>query len=115
MADMNWKRFEREVARKLGGRRLPCDGSKDGIDVDVGPFKVQCKLGRRKPGYLREWIDGIVGTAKLKGATGIVVWKQPGERVDDSIVILRLADWQELLHGVEKHETPDRDQVERFN
>ena len=96
MADMNWKRFEREVARKLGGRRLPCDGSKDGIDVDVGPFKVQCKLGRRKPGYLTEWIDGIAETAKRKGAIGVVIWKQPGERVDDSIVLMKLKDFQHV-------------------
>ena len=99
MPDKSWKRFERDVARKLDGRRLPCDGSKDGIDVDAGPFKVQCKLGRRMPSYLREWLDGITETAKRKGGTGIVIWKQPGERVDDSVVVLRLKDWQDW-HGV---------------
>ena len=111
--DKSWKAFERRIAERVGGRRLACTGEKDGVDVDAGQFVFQCKLRRGLPDYLREWIDGITETAKRKGATGIVVWKQPGERVDDAIVILRMADWQEL-HGSVKNETPDRDQVERF-
>ena len=34
MSDMNWKRLEREVARKLGGRRVPVTGlGRAGADV----------------------------------------------------------------------------------
>ena len=107
MADMNWKRFEREVARKLGGRRVPVTGlGRAEADVDGGPFQYQIKLGRRKPGYLTEWVDGIVETATRKGAIGIVVWKAPREKDDDAIVILRLADWQRLCWSQKKKKRP---------
>ena len=99
MSDRNWKRFERDVAKAVGGVRVPVTGlDRAAADVDAGPFQIQVKLGRRMPGYLKKWLDGITETAKRKGATGIVVWKQPGERVDDSVVILRLADWR-AWHG----------------
>ena len=64
----------------------------------AGPFQIQVKLGRRMPGYLNEWLAGITETAERKGATGIVVWKQPGERIGNAAVILRLQDWVDW-HG----------------
>ena len=106
MADKNWKKFERVVAERTGGRRIPVTGlDRAGADVVAGKFFYQAKLRKGVPSYLREWIDGIAETAKRKGATGIVVWKQPGERVDDSIVLMKLVDWQKL-HGVEKSKRP---------
>ena len=93
MPDKSWKKFEREVANRLGGRRLPCTGEKDGVDVDAGPFVYQCKLRRGLPSYLRDWLRGIVAAGERSGATGVLVWKQPNTRDDDSLVILRLKDW----------------------
>ena len=99
MTDRPWKRFERAIAARVGGRRLPCDGSKDGVDVDAGLFKYQCKLGRRFPAYLRTWLDGITEAGERKGAVGCVVWKEPGARIDDAVVVLRLGDWQEVIEA----------------
>ena len=98
MPDKGWKKFERTVAQRVGGKRLPCDGSKDGIDVDAWPFAYQVKLRKGMPAYLQRWLRGIVSAGRRTGATGIVVWRQPGGFVDDSVVILRLRDWQDL-HG----------------
>ena len=98
MPDKSWKAFERRIAARVGGKRLACTGEKDGVDVDAGPFVYQCKLRRGLPSYLRDWLRGIVEAGERKGATGILVWKQPGERVDDSVVILKLRDWQDW-HG----------------
>ena len=96
--DKAWKQFERRVAAKLGGRRLPCDGSRDGADVDAGPFQYQCKLGRAMPSYLSKWLAGIRSTAARSGSTGLVVWKPKHGRDADAVVILSLADWQDW-HG----------------
>ena len=100
--DKGWKKFERVVAARVGGKRIPVTGlDRAGADVVAGKFFYQAKLRRGLPSYLHEWVDGIAETAKRKGAIGIVIWKQPGERVDDSIVLMKLTDWQKL-HGSQK-------------
>ena len=59
MPNKSWKTFERRVAKRVGGRRLPCTGEKDGVDVDARPFVYQCKLRRGLPSYLKEWLRGL--------------------------------------------------------
>ena len=93
MADRSWKAFERRVAKRVGGRRIPVTGERDGADVDAGQFVYQAKLWRWLPSYLRDWLRGIAAAGERKNATGVVVWKAPREKDDDVIVILRLADW----------------------
>ena len=50
------------------------------------------------PDYLRDWLRGITEAGERKGAVGVLVWKEPGARIDDAVVVLRLRDWQDL-HG----------------
>ena len=99
MPDKAWKKFEREVARRLGGVRVPVTGlDRAAADVDAGPFKVQCKLRRNVPAYLTKWLDGITMTAAQSGSTGIVVWRAPNTPNDNALVILKLSDWTDW-HG----------------
>ena len=100
MPDKSWKAFERRVAKRVGGRRIPVTGiDRDGADVVAGPFVFQCKLRRGLPSYLRDWLRGIVEAGGRCGATGVVIWKAPNARDDEAVVVLRLRDWQDL-HGV---------------
>ena len=100
MTDKAWKRYERAVAQRVGGRRVPVTGlGRAEADVVSDVFHFQCKLGRRFPAYLRGWLDGITETAGRTGAVGCVIWKQPGARTDDAVVILRLKDYQEVCHA----------------
>ena len=99
MSDTSWKAFERRVAKRVGGRRIPVTGERDGADVIGGPFVYQAKLRRGMPSYLRTWLQGITDAGERSGgATGVVVWKAPGGRDDDAVVLLRLKDWQDW-HG----------------
>lgn len=98
MADKTWKRRERDVAATLGGVRIPVTGERAGSDVDTPLLCVQVKHGRRRPAFLREWLDGICAAAKRKRRTGMVVWLSPGERVRDGLVIMKLSDFEDL-HG----------------
>ena len=100
MPDKAWKAFERRVAKKMGGSRIPVTGERDGADVAGGPFVYQCKLRRNMPSYLRDWLRGIVEAAGRSptDTTGVVIWKEPHGRDDDAVVVLRLKDWQ-ALHG----------------
>ena len=100
MSDQTWKAWERRIARRLGGRRIPVTGERDGADVAAGQFVYQAKLGRRMPGYLRTWLRGIVGAGARQDppAIGAVVWKPPAGLDHEAVVLLRLCDWEEL-HG----------------
>ena len=99
--DKAWKAFERRIAKRVGGRRIPVTGERDGADVvGGGPFVYQAKLRKGVPAYLSSWIRGIVAAGARSGATGVVVWKAPGARDDDALVLLRLKDWQDW-HGCE--------------
>ena len=101
MADKSWKAFERRLARRVGGRRIPVTGERDGADVIAGPFVYQAKLRRGLPSYLQDWLRGITAAGRAHGRNGIVVWKAPRARDDDAVVVLRLLDWQKL-HGPDK-------------
>ena len=98
MPDKSWKAFERRLAKRVGGKRIPVTGERDGADVIAPPFCYQAKLRRGQPSYLRAWLKGIVAAGERSGTTGVVVWKQPGARDDDAVVVLRLRDWQDW-HG----------------
>lgn len=98
-ARSTWKAFERDVAQRLGGRRIPVTGiDRHGADVVTPMFDVQVKLRNTVPDYLLEWLDGIRATARASNKIGIVVWRRPRARSDDALVILRLKDWEDL-HG----------------
>ena len=76
--DKSWKAFERRLARRVGGRRIPVTGERDGADVIAdGAFCYQAKLRRGMPSYLRDWLRGIVAAGERSGTTGVVVWKAP--------------------------------------
>ena len=97
--DRAWKAFERRIAQRVGGKRIPITGERDGADVvGGGPFVYQAKLRKGVPSYLKSWLRGIVEAGERSGSTGVVVWKQPGARDDDALVLLRLKDWQ-AWHG----------------
>ena len=119
MSDLSWKAFERRVAKRVGGKRIPVTGERDGADVVAGPFVYQAKLRRGMPSYLREWLRGITAAGERSGTTGVVVWKAPGARDDDAVVVLRLKDWQALriqhveAKAVQKHLAVDRREVSK--
>lgn len=67
--------FEREVARKLGGKRVGQYGEK--VDVEVpGWIRVQCKNGLSYPARLDAWLRAIPVTEGLLRA--VVTGDAPG-------------------------------------
>lgn len=67
--------FEREVARKLGGKRVGHFGTK--VDVEVpGWLRVQCKNGTAYPERLDGWLRAIPAQADMLRA--VVLGDAPG-------------------------------------
>jgi hypothetical protein len=100
MSDRSWKAFERRLARDMGRERIPVTGERNGADFEDGLFVYQAKLGRRAPGYLREWLAGIraAGAARRPEKIGVVCWKPKHSQDSDAVVLVSWRDWV-ALHG----------------
>ena len=99
MSRTNWKEVERTVAKMLKGKRIPVTGlGRAEADVITPLLHCQIKTGRNRPGYFDDWLDGICADAAPHGKAGVVIWQATRERIADSVVIMRLSQF-EALHG----------------
>ena len=51
MTMSNWKNFERRVAAKLGGKRIPITG-RECLDIDHPFLDIECKYRKSLPAWL---------------------------------------------------------------
>ena len=101
MPDRSWKAYERRIAKRCGTQRIPVTGERHGADARTELFVYQFKKRSKSqppPKHLLEWLDAICGTGSREGGRiGVVVWQRAqGARDGDSLVVLRLADWEAL-------------------
>lgn len=92
----NWKRTEREVARLLGGRRVPITGRARGDAPDVAHPWLSIEVKERSS--LPRWLLTALRQARAAARDGqlpVVVLHQTGQRHNDDLVVLRLADFRE--------------------
>ena len=93
--------FEREVAAKLGGRRVGQYGDKVDVQVD-GWLRVQCKNGNAYPERLDGWLRAIPAQADMLRA--VVLGDAPGSAGKRrSLVVL---DLDEFASWYASKETP---------
>ncbi len=83
-----WKHAERAVARLLGGRRCHFEGE----DVDAGEWSVEVKHGRQVPKTIIDWFDQAERNTP-EGKRPLLVLHPPRLPCEDSLVVLRLADF----------------------
>ena len=59
----NWKNFERRVATRLRGKRIPITGRK-GLDIDHSILDIECKYRKKLPAWLFKdaWRQANEGT-----------------------------------------------------
>ena len=99
MADKAWKRTEREVARLLGGLRVPVTGRQRGDAPDVMHDRVSIEVKHRKtlPAWLLDAMDQANAASKSPDQLAIAVLHQSGMRYDHSLVLMELAPFSRLL------------------
>jgi hypothetical protein len=93
-----WKRTERAVAQRLGGRRVPVTGRARGNAPDIAHPRLSVEVKHRKT--LPAWLVDAMAQARAAardGQTPIVVLHQNGQRHDDDLVVIAIADF--LAHG----------------
>jgi hypothetical protein len=103
--DKSWKAFERRLCRDVGTERIPVTGERDGADGATEVFCFQFKLRRKLPSWLWVWLGGIVAAGQRAGKVGVLVVKQPRQRDNEAIVMLRWQDWVDLHGRIQKERT----------
>lgn len=100
MANPSWKKLEQRIAKKLGGRRVPCSGvSRDFKgDVITDKFLIDCKYGDQIPKKLIDWWRKVEEEAKENNKIPALVIKKKGMRGE--LLILNLDDFLEVSKNV---------------
>ncbi len=97
MADPAWKRTERAIAQRLGGRRVPVSGRARGATPDVAHarWSVEVKQRQTLPAWLETALEQAQAAAR-NGQVPIVVLHAAGQAHARDVVLLRLADFLAL-------------------
>jgi hypothetical protein len=97
MPERSWKRSERAIAARIGGRRVPVTGRQRGDVPDVAHhlFAVEVKH-RRRPLRLLDF-GMLQAIAAARGSQiPVLVLHTTGRRHADDYVVMRLGDWCDL-------------------
>jgi len=97
-----WKKFERKVAKALGGQRTPLSGSLSrhtSGDVIHPIFYIECKYRADIRGFnaLRVFKEEVEPKAKAEGKIPLLVVKEKGKKGE--LVVLRFEDFVKLVGG----------------
>ena len=94
MTDKLWKQTERAIAKRLGGERVGPSGRAT-ADVLTDALAIEVKTRKTLPRWLLDAMAQATAVAS-DGRLPIVVLHQVGQRHDDDLVVLRLADFEGL-------------------
>ena len=97
-----WKHAERELAKRLGGRRIPLLG-REGSDLDVPYLFVEVKSqGRIAPYLWKDFFAQILTGLEVAGDDRIpaIAIHRPGMKYDDALVCIRAGDWERLVEMI---------------
>ena len=97
MSNPSWKKLEQKIAKKLGGRRIPCSGvSRDFKgDVITDELLIDCKYGEQIPKKIIDWWKKIKEEAKKMNKMPALVLKKKEMRGE--LIILDLDDFKRLI------------------
>ena len=96
--------MEREIAKRLGGRRIPLLG-REGSDLDVPYLFVEVKSRDRIAPYLwNDYLAQILAGKEVAGDDRIpaIAIHRPGMRYDDALVCVRAGDWERLVEMIQE-------------
>lgn len=95
-----WKRAERELAERVGGRRVPVTGRARGDvpDIDHPWLSIEAKSWSAMPERV---VDALrqAEAANPGGNLPVALIHGNGERYDRALVVLRLGDFMDWFGG----------------
>jgi len=103
-----WKETERQVARRLGGQRVPITGRQrgDAPDVEHPLWSVEVKHRRVIPSWLHNAMAQAIAAVR-DNQVAIVVLHEAGRLHDNDYVVVRMKDWVELWGEVSDADVQD--------
>lgn len=89
-----WKRVERQIAAFLGGVRVPVTGRQrgDAPDIQHEWLSPEVKSYSTVPKWLLEAMTQAEAAAK-DGELPVAIVHKKGQKVEDSLVVVRLSDF----------------------
>ena len=100
--DKNWKRFERRVARRSGGRRISVADRETDLDVEHPYLGIECKYREKLSQYLKDWYKQAEDGSKDGQVPVVAIGEKSSSRIyalldfDDLIML--------LVHAVDSEE-----------
>lgn len=95
MSDPGWKKFERRIAAKLGGRRVRA-GELEKEDIEHEILSVEAKLFKHVPVCMEKPMEQAERNAP-KGKIPVVCMKRNGRLDDNALIFLRFKDFKRLM------------------
>ena len=89
----------------MTGRQRDLGGS----DYEDGLVCFSHKHSYNQPGYMLGWLRAITTFALGRKKIGCIVWHKKGGRMNDSLVVIRFADWVQLHGDPRRGEADEQD------
>ena len=100
--DKNWKAFERRVALRTGGERIPVSDRRTPLDVKHPYLGIECKYRRKLSKFIKEAMQQAIEGSDDKIPTVVL-----GEyRSSDMLAVVRLEDLLNLLAAAVREPDP---------
>jgi hypothetical protein len=93
MARSTWKRTERDIAARLGGKRVPVTGRARGDAPDIAHETLSLEVKHRAS--LPAWLHDAMAQAVAAAAPGqvpVAILHEHGTRHDGDLCVVRLVD-----------------------
>ena len=94
LMDKNWKRFERRVAQRSGGRRISVADRETDLDVEHPYLGIECKYREKLSQYLKDWYQQAESGSKDGQVPVVAIGEKNSSRIfalldfDDLIMLL---------------------------
>jgi len=100
--DKNWKAFERRVALRTGGERIPVSDRRTPLDVAHPYLGIECKYRRKLSKFIKEAMQQAIEGSDDKIPTVVL-----GEyRSSEMLAVVRLPDLMNLVAAAYREPDP---------
>ena len=94
LMDKNWKRFERRVAQRSGGRRISVADRETDLDVEHPYLGIECKYREKLSQYIKDWYQQAEDGSKDGQVPVVAIGEKNSSRIfalldfDDLVMLL---------------------------